>query len=142
MRFSKKSHEMQLSNLTFMDPVSKNQMAEVLAAADACIAILKPLELYKTTYPNKVFDYMAAGRPVLLVIDGVIRKVVEEARCGLFVQPGNADDLAKKTIWLSQNITKAKKMGIAGRQFILENFNRSALADQFIDVFQELYKNG
>ncbi len=136
-----KALEMQLSNLTFMDPVSKNQMAEVLAAADACIAILKPLELYKTTYPNKVFDYMAAGRPVLLVIDGVIRKVVEEAGCGLFVQPGNANDLAKKTVWLSQNINKAKKMGAAGRQFILQNFDRSTLADQFIDVFQELYRN-
>jgi len=137
-----KAHEMQLTNLTFTDPVAKNQMADVLAAADACIAILKPLELYKTTYPNKVFDYMAASRPVLLMIDGVIRKVVEEAKCGLFVQPGNADDLAEKTVWLSQHLAKAREMGKAGRQSIIKNFNRSALADQFIGVFQELMKNG
>jgi glycosyltransferase involved in cell wall biosynthesis len=56
--------------------------------ADACLAILKPLELYKTTYPNKVFDYMAAGRPVVLAIDGVIRQVVEAAGAGLAVPPG------------------------------------------------------
>ncbi len=54
-------------------------MVEVDAGANACIAILKPLELYKTTYPNKVFDYMAAGKPVILAIDGVIREVVENA---------------------------------------------------------------
>lgn len=137
-----KAHEMQLTNLTFIDPVSKNQMADILAAADTCIAILKPLELYKTTYPNKVFDYMAAGRPVLLVIDGVIRKVVEEAKCGLFVQPGNADDLVKMTIRLSQHSAKAREMGKAGRQYIIKKFDRLALADQFIGVFQELMKNG
>jgi glycosyltransferase involved in cell wall biosynthesis len=138
----KKACEMQLSNLTFIDPVSKNQMADVLAAADACIAILKPLELYKTTYPNKVFDYMAAGRPVLLVIDGVIRKVVEDANCGLFVQPGNADDLAEKTIWLSKHKVEGIEMGKAGRQTIIRKYNRSGFAKQFISVFQELIKNG
>jgi glycosyltransferase involved in cell wall biosynthesis len=137
-----KAHEMQLSNLTFMDPVSKNQIAEVFSAADACIAILKPLELYKTTYPNKVFDYMAAGRPVLLVIDGVIRKVVEEAKCGLYVQPGNPNDLAEKSVWLSTHLVEAGEMGKAGRDRIIKMFNRSALADQFINVFKELMKNG
>ena len=137
-----KAHELQLTNLTFIDPVSKNQMADLLAAADGCIAILKPLELYKTTYPNKVFDYMAAGRPVLLVIDGVIRKVIEDAKCGLFVQPGNADDLVKMTIWLSQHSAKAKEMGKAGRQYIIKKFDRLTLADQFIGVFQELINDG
>ena len=133
-----KAHEIQLTNLTFIDPVSKNQMADVLAAADACIAILKPLELYKTTYPNKVFDYMAAGRPVLLVIDGVIRKVVEEAKCGLFVQPGNADDLVKMTIRLSQHSAKAREMGKAGQKYIVDHFNRIELANKFIKVMEEL----
>ena len=65
----------------------KDEMAEALAAADACIAILKPIEMYKTVYPNKVFDYMAAGRPVLLAIDGVIRDVVESAQCGYRCSP-------------------------------------------------------
>ena len=54
-----------LTNVTFVDSVPKSEMPLALAAADACIAILKPLEEYKTTYPNKVFDYMAAGRPVV-----------------------------------------------------------------------------
>ncbi len=54
------AEQLNLSNLTFLDPVPKNKVAEILSAADACIAILKPIEMYKTTYPNKVFDYMAA----------------------------------------------------------------------------------
>ena len=133
-----KAFEMQLTNLTFIDPVSKNQMVDILAAADACIAILKPLELYKTTYPNKVFDYMAAGRPVLLVIDGVIRTVVEEAKCGLFVQPGNAGDLVKMTTWLSQHSAKAREMGKLGQKYLVDHFNRIELADKFIEVMEYL----
>jgi len=134
--------KLRLTNLTFMDPVAKKQMAEVFSASDACLAILKPLELYKTTYPNKVFDYMAAGKPVLLAIDGVIRKVVEEAGCGIFIQPGDALDMSKKVLWLSHHPKEAKLMGEAGRNQIIHRFDRAKLAEQFIGVFQELIKNG
>ena len=52
--------------------------------------------MYATVYPNKVFDYMAAGRPVILAIDGVIRQVVEQAEAGVFVSPGDASALAAR----------------------------------------------
>jgi glycosyltransferase involved in cell wall biosynthesis len=78
----------------FLPPVPKLEMPGALAAADACLAILQPIEMYKTTYPNKVFDYMAAGRPVILAIDGVIRQVVEDAQAGVFVTPGDSQALA------------------------------------------------
>lgn len=131
-----------LTNVTFIKPVAKNQMAEVLAASDTCLAILKPLELYKTTYPNKVFDYMAAGKPVLLAIDGVVRQVVEDAGCGLFIQPGNARDLSEKVLWLSRHTRAAKKMGLAGKKLIRTKFDRAKLSEQYVSVFQELIKNG
>ena len=88
--------QMGLSNVSFVPSVPKSEMPNALAAADACIAILKPLEEYKTTYPNKVFDYMAAGRAVVLAIDGVIREVVEAAQCGYFAEPGNAIGISRR----------------------------------------------
>jgi len=57
----KQAAGMGLTNVLFLSPVPKNEMASALAGADACLAILKPIDEYKTTYPNKVFDYMAAG---------------------------------------------------------------------------------
>ena len=65
-----RSETLDLENVLFLPPVAKSRMPEVLAAADACVAILKPVEAYKTTYPNKVFDYMAAGRAVVLADEG------------------------------------------------------------------------
>ena len=90
----REAEKLDLPNLTFLDPVPKSKIAEFLSAADACIAILKPIEMYKTTYPNKVFDYMAARKPVLLAIDGVIRDVVEKAGGGVFCTPGDPKTLA------------------------------------------------
>ena len=53
--------QMGLHNVYFLPPVPKDGMAQALAAVDAGIAILKPIKIYGTVYPNKVFDYMAAG---------------------------------------------------------------------------------
>jgi glycosyltransferase involved in cell wall biosynthesis len=129
---AQKSH---LMNVLFLPPVPKNQMAEVIAAADACIAILKPLEMYKTTYPNKVFDYMAAGRPILQVIDGVSREVVESANAGIFIPPGDSDALAAAVVELASDRSRARKMGANGREHVSEHFNRRRLAAQFESTF-------
>ena len=127
-----------LPNTLFLPSVPKSQMAEVVAGADACLAILKPLELYKTTYPNKVFDYMAAGKPVLLAIDGVIRQVVEGAQAGLFVQPGDAQSLAQAARWISQHPGEAAKLGENGKTYVSIHFNRRQLAEKFERIALEL----
>ncbi len=125
-----------LTNVTFASSVPKNGMPHALAAADACIAILKPLEEYKTTYPNKVFDYMAAGRPVLLAIDGVMRVVIETAGCGLFVEPGNAVALADAIRELADDRQASRLMGMKGRNYLDENFNRDKIAGELIEVIE------
>ncbi len=127
-----------LSNVLFVSSVPKSEMPGALAAADACIAILKPLEEYKTTYPNKVFDYMAAGRPVVLAIDGVIREVVEAAGCGIFAEPGNAQAMAEAICKLAEDPQQSKEMGRRGRRYLEEHFSREKVADQLIKVLEEL----
>lgn len=127
-----------LTNLTFMPPVAKNGMREVMAAADACLAILLPLELYKTTYPNKVFDYMAAGRPVVLDIDGVIREVVEAAEAGLSVPPGDPGALANAVRCLASDPQSARRMGASGRAYIEKNFNREQSSEKLTLLLEEM----
>ncbi|MDT8896881.1 glycosyltransferase family 4 protein [Thermanaerothrix sp. 4228-RoL] len=131
-----------LKNVLFLPPFSKREMPEVLAAADVCVAILKPLEVYKTTYPNKVFDYMAAGRAVVLAIDGVVRQVVEEAGAGIAVPPGDAQALAKAILYLAENRELTKRMGMAGRHCIEENFRRDQMAWRMMKIFEEVAKDG
>jgi glycosyltransferase involved in cell wall biosynthesis len=127
-----------LTNVLFLSPVPKAEMAAALAGADACLAILKPIEEYKTTYPNKVFDYMAAGRPVVLAIDGVIRAVIEAAGCGVFARPGDPSVLAEAIRGLAADRTKARRMGKAGRKYLEEHFSRSAVAEKLAGILEEM----
>jgi glycosyltransferase involved in cell wall biosynthesis len=127
-----------LKNVSFLPPIAKAKMPLALAAADACIAILKPISLYTTVYPNKVFDYMAAGRPVVLAIDGVIRQVVEQSEAGLFVPPGDAASLAHAICRLADDPEMGRAMGARGRQAIEANFDRTRLALQFAEIVEAM----
>ena len=129
---------MNLPNLMFVPPAVKDEMPAILAAADACIAILKPIDLYKTTYPNKVFDYMAAGRPVVLAIDGVIRQVVEAAGAGIFVQPGDPQDMARAIQVLSLEPQKARQMGLSGRSYMEKHFSRAESAEKLALLLENM----
>jgi glycosyltransferase involved in cell wall biosynthesis len=134
----KQAAEMHLSNVLFLPPLPKVDMAAALAGADACLAILKPIVEYKTTYPNKVFDYMAAGRPVILVIDGVIRAVVEAAGCGIFAQPGDPSALEQAVQALASDRAHSRQMGLAGRKYLEDHFSRSALAEKLVGILEEM----
>ena len=134
----KRAAEMGLENLAFIPPVPKTAMPEALAAADACIAILKPVPMYTTVYPNKVFDYMAAGRPVVLAIGGVIREVVEDARAGVAVPPGDPAALAAAIRSLADDPQKAREMGWNGRRCVEERYDRAALAGKLAKLLEEM----
>jgi len=136
----KQAEQMQLTNLEFYSSVSKLEMNQVLAAADACIASLLPIDLYKTTYPNKVFDYMAAGKPVILAIDGVIRQVVETASAGLFAEPGNPAALADAVCYCFTHRDKVLQMGLNGKKCVTLKFNRKDLTEKFQRIIEETGK--
>jgi len=92
------------------------------------------LPVFKTTHPNKVFDYMAAGKPVLLAIDGVIKEVVESARAGIIIPPGDSQSLAKAVLTLKEDREGAREMGCAGQRYVEEHFNREKQAAGFLKL--------
>lgn len=133
-----KAKEFGLVNVTFAGARPKTQMSKFLAAADVCVAILKNIPMFRTTYPNKVFDYMASGRPTILAIDGVIRDVIETAQGGIFVEPGDDAALAAAVCRLADNREEAHTVGAAARRYVIENFNRQDQAVAFRDLIVRL----
>lgn len=126
--------EMGLTNVTFAGAYPKSRIPAFLAASDACTATLKDIPMFRTTYPNKVFDYMAAGRPTILGIDGVIREVVETAGGGVFVPPGDDAALAAAVRSLKDNPARSRAMGQAARAYVVEHFHRKHHATQFLEL--------
>lgn len=113
-------------------------MPDVLAASDVCVATLKNIPMFTTTYPNKVFDYMAAGRPTVLCIDGVIRQVIEAAGGGIFSPPGDPQSLAAAVQKLHGDRSAARQMGLRGRQYVERHFHRHRQADHFAELMLRL----
>jgi glycosyltransferase involved in cell wall biosynthesis len=129
---------MGLENVVFIPSIPKAAMPQAVAAADVCVAILKPVPLYATVYPNKVFDYMAAGKPVVLAIEGVIRQVVVEAQAGIPVKPGDSQELAEAIRRLASDLDRREQMGANGRAYVQAHFDRAELAARLEALLLEM----
>lgn len=130
--------KLNLSNLSFLGAQPKNKMPSFLAASDVCLATLQDIPMFRTTYPNKVFDYMAAARPTVLGIDGVIRDVIEAAEAGVFVPPSDAKKMAEAILTLYQNPETTKSMGAAARAYVKTKFNREEQAEKFAEIVEAI----
>jgi glycosyltransferase involved in cell wall biosynthesis len=122
-----------LENVTFIDPVPKRDVMKYILASDAGTSVLKKVDTFKTIYSNKTFDYMACQRPILMVIDGVSRELVEEAGCGLYAEPENATEIARQIRQLKEDSERSRRMGMNGYTFAKTRFDRNVLAQKYIN---------
>jgi len=132
-----------LENIRFHGSRPKECMPEIVNACDVGVAVLQNNPTFRTVYPNKVFDYMACARPVLLAIDGAARKLVcDQAKAGVFAEPENAQAIASAIRFLADNPDEGTVMGESGRRWVLANASRDALAARYLDVLQGLVAAG
>jgi glycosyltransferase involved in cell wall biosynthesis len=127
-----------LQNVVFAGVCPKKEMPFVIASSDVCLAILQNVPMFRTTYPNKVFDYMAAARATVLVIDGVIREVIESSDGGVFVEPANHELLAKTILELSKDPQRVKRMGANARAYLVQHLDRRDKLDETLLLLQKL----
>jgi glycosyltransferase involved in cell wall biosynthesis len=133
----KEASKSNLKNIIFIDPVPKSEISDFINASDVCTAILKPC--FTTTYPNKIFDYMACSKPILLTIDGISRDlVVNKAKSGLFADPRNPEEIKKNILIFKNNKELVKRKGENGYNFVRKNFSRSKLSDDYLLILKDL----
>jgi len=129
-----------LQNVRFVDFVPKEKAFEYILASDLGASVLKKVDTFKTIYSNKTFDYMSCKKPILLAIDGVSRQLVEEADCGVFAEPENPDDIAKKIRQYLHGDYDIKQQGENGYSHAKEHFDRNKLAHKYLKEMQRAVK--
>jgi len=127
-----------LTNICFLSQQPREQIPAYIAGSDICLVMLKKNELFKTVIPTKLLEYMACEKPVILAVDGQAREIVEEAGAGVFVEPDDGDALAVAIPTLSADPQERRRMGIAGRQYIVSRFSREQTARTYIDVLENM----
>ena len=122
-----------LNNIKFIDAVPKKEVFKYILASDLGVSVLKKVETFKTVFSNKTFDYMACKKPILMLIDGVSRDLVEKANCGLYAEPENINEIVSKVKIYLENSYLLNKQGLNGYLYAKDNFDRSVLSNKYLD---------
>lgn len=134
-----KARQEGLTNVVFVDKQPRDRIPRYLAASDVSLVLLRETPLFKTVLPSKIFEILAAGRPIILGVDGEARKlVVDDARAGVFVKPEDDAQLAQAIVRLKSEHGMCVEMGRCGRAFVEENFSRRVLAAAYTQGLEDL----
>ncbi|MDN5621916.1 MAG: glycosyltransferase family 4 protein [Acinetobacter sp.] len=126
--------ELQLDNVIFHDPVNKAKLAGLMASADIGLQILANVPaFYYGTSPNKFFDYISAGLPVLNNYPGWLAELITKEQCGFAVPPENPQAFADALEQAANQREQLIEMGRNSQQVAKEQFNRSILSQKFSD---------
>jgi glycosyltransferase involved in cell wall biosynthesis len=126
-----------LKNIIFLDPVSKNEIFKYILSSDIGTSVLKKVDTFKTVYSNKTFDYMSCKKPILMLIDGISRKLVEDADCGIYVEPEDIDSFVEKIRYYKYNLETIKVHGENGYNYAKLHFDRDKLANDYIEILNK-----
>lgn len=126
-----------LSNCHFHDPMPKVEMAAELNSYDVGLMILDNVPaFYFGTSPNKFFDYISAGLPVLVNHPGWLANLVTEHDCGIAVRPDDPVAFAAALRQLADSPTDRARMGANARALAEREFSRLDLGDRFVDFLE------
>ena len=126
------AQQLELTNVVFHEPVNKNKLAALMASADIGLQILANIPaFYYGTSPNKFFDYIAAGLPVLNNYPGWLADSITDRKCGFAVPPENPSAFADALEYAADHRNELKEMGINAQQLAREQFNREDLSQKF-----------
>lgn len=125
-----------LSNVSFLPFQPRARYAEMLAAADLSLVTLNSKSA-QFSMPNKVFNIMASGRPILAVapLDSEVAELVQRWECGINVPPQNPEALAQMIQSLSQDGSRLQRLGNNGRKALEGHYSRQ----QCIEAFESLF---
>lgn len=129
-----RAQELQLTNIVFHDPVNKAKLAGLMTSADVGMQILANVPaFYYGTSPNKFFDYIAAGLPVLNNYPGWLADLIRTQHCGFAVLPENPQAFADALEYAAEHRDELRVMGKNAQQVALQQFDRQILAQTFAE---------
>jgi len=115
----------------FADPVPKDELERVCRAADICVVPLRDIPRSQLVLSNKLFDYLGAGRPVVVTGPGDMADLVQRAGAGFSVKAADPGAFACALQSLAADPEAAERMGAAGREYVLSAWTRAASVKKF-----------
>lgn len=134
-------NDMNLNNVLMIGQMPKERMPEVWDCSDVSLVLLKKSDLFKTVIPSKIFESMAMRKPIILGVEGEVKEIIEEADCGVCIEPENSQQLSEALLLLADNPEIKKEKGVIGNNYVKQNFDRKVLAYRYLDTMEEIILN-
>jgi glycosyltransferase involved in cell wall biosynthesis len=124
----------QLRNVVMRPSVPKDEVPALYSAADACLVPLRDVPIFDSFVPSKLFEVLAAGRPVIGAVRGEARDILARSGGALLVEPERGDQLASAVDCLRRDPALADRLARSGRAFAQQHYDRDQLAERYLDL--------
>jgi glycosyltransferase involved in cell wall biosynthesis len=116
----------------------RSQVADILSISSAGLVLFKPGANHNNAQPNKMFEYMSAGIPVIASNFPLWREIVEGNRCGICVNPLSIDEISQAIRWVFDHPDEAAEMGENGRRAIRSKYNWEHEQNVLVELYRSL----
>jgi glycosyltransferase involved in cell wall biosynthesis len=132
----KRAQEIHLTNVTFIDPVTKVEISKYISIIDVALVPLKKSDTFKTVFPSKIFESCAMKKPILLGVDGQARDIIEGYNVGLYYEPENKEMFLEKAM---EMIVDKNKFTVFQENCLnlTKDFDRSTLAKDMLHILRK-----
>ena len=128
-----------LKNIQYLGNHKMNVVSDIVNCCSACIVSFRNIPILATNSPNKMFDSLSAGKPIIVNSAGWTKDLVEEESCGCFVDPEKPQDLVDALEDMANSPEKCKTWGENSRRLSVEKFDKSILSAKVADVLDMVY---
>ncbi|PHS31238.1 MAG: glycosyltransferase WbuB [Sulfurovum sp.] len=128
-----------LKNITFLDPIPKDDVPRYLSIIDVSLAPLKKSDTFKTVIPSKIFEASAMQKPTLLGVEGQAQEIIEQYNAGLCFEPEHEKDFISKVKLLKDDKILYKNCQ-HGCGILASEFDRKKLSNKMLEVLNDVLK--
>ena len=129
-----------LTNVQFLGSHNMSVVSEIVNCCDVSITSFLDLPILYTNSPNKLFDSLSAGKPIIVNSAGWTKELVEKEHCGCYVDPNNPHDFMKKILKIKNEKELLQKWGENARRISEEIFNKDSLSKRMAEVVEKYGK--
>lgn len=129
--------ENNLKNVKFLGKFPMTDVSEIVNFSDVSMISFLDLPILYTNSPNKLFDSLSAGKPIIVNSAGWTKDIAEKYHCGYYVNPNHPEELVQKVLHLKENPELVKSMGQNARKLAETVYDKSILCKKFVEVIEQ-----
>jgi glycosyltransferase involved in cell wall biosynthesis len=126
------------SFINYHGQLTRAELVNILNNAIAGLVLFHPIPNHLNAQPNKMFEYMAVGLPVIASDFPLWRRIIDEAGCGLLVDPLDPRAIARAMQWILDNPEEAEAMGCRGKAAVADRYNWDSQAVKLVGLYERL----